>query len=166
MATATLLLNSSYEPLKVIPWYKAITLALLDKADILETYEGETLRSAHGQHPWPAVARLRSRVPWRTKGVKFNRINVYRRDDFTCQFCGTRCSVSKLTFDHVVPRAQGGETSWTNIVTACYACNQKKGARTPKQANMQLLSTPKEPKWFQTDLAGQTVKVWEPYLWA
>jgi 5-methylcytosine-specific restriction endonuclease McrA len=163
--TATLLLNASYEPLRVIPWHRAITLALLEKADILETYDGETIRSAHAEFAWPAVARLRQRVSWRNKGVRFSRLNVYRRDDFTCQFCGQRHAPSDLTFDHVVPKSQGGQTCWSNITTACVPCNQRKANRTPKQAGMALLSEPKEPKWFQRDLVSHSEKAWEPYLW-
>jgi 5-methylcytosine-specific restriction endonuclease McrA len=154
---ATLLLNASYEPLRVIPWHKAIVLALLQKADILETYEGVMVHSAHAEFPWPSVARLRTRVAWRNKSAKFNRKNVFRRDNYTCQFCGKHCEASHLTFDHVIPRALGGITVWSNIVTACIPCNQRKGGRTPQQAGMKLLSEPKDPG-SQVDLP----KVWNP----
>lgn len=164
MTTATLLLNASYEPLRVIPWHKAITLALLQKADILESYEGKILRATNDVYAWPAVARLRARVSWRDRGVRFSRSNVYRRDDFTCQFCGKRFAPGQLTFDHVLPKSHGGQTSWTNIVTACLSCNQRKGARTPKQAGMVLLREPCEPTWFQKDLVSYQ-DVWVPYLW-
>jgi len=164
MTTATLLLNASYEPLRVIPWHKAITLALLQKADILESYEGKVICATNDVYAWPAVARLRSRVSWRDRGVRFSRTNVYKRDDFTCQFCGKRHAPAQLTFDHVLPKSQGGPTSWTNIVTACLSCNQRKGAKTPKQAGMALLREPREPTWFQKDLVAYQ-EVWEPYLW-
>lgn len=164
--TATLLLNASYEPLKIISWQRAMVLTLTEKADILETYEGQGIRSADQSFPWPAVARLRSRVSWMNKGVRFSRINVYRRDEFTCQYCGTQFSPGKLTFDHVIPKSQGGRTNWKNIVTACVPCNQAKGAQTPEQAGMTLLKEPKAPRWFQSDLVSQRSSLWEPYLWA
>jgi len=163
--TATLLLNSSYEPLRTISWQRAITLSLLDKIDVLETYAGQSIRSARQDLPWPAVARLRGRVSWRSRGVRFSRINVYRRDNFTCQYCCRKHSVGNLTFDHVLPKSQGGATNWTNIVTACLPCNQHKGARTPEQAGMKLLRTPKKPQWFQQDLVSSPPALWKPYLW-
>jgi 5-methylcytosine-specific restriction endonuclease McrA len=77
--------------------------------------------------------------------VKFSRANIYTRDDFTCQYCATRFAPEDLTFDHVVPVAQGGRRSWENIVTACQPCNRQKDARTPAEAGMRLLRTPRRP---------------------
>jgi 5-methylcytosine-specific restriction endonuclease McrA len=75
-------------------------------------------------------------------------MNVYRRDEFTCQYCGAQPGASKLTFDHVVPRARGGRTEWTNIVTACTPCNARKAARTPAEARMALLRPPARPAYM------------------
>jgi 5-methylcytosine-specific restriction endonuclease McrA len=144
---STLLLNASFEPMKVIPWERAITLLVLEKADLVEAYD-EIVRSVSAQFAMPSVVRLRRLARGRRNGVKFSRMNVYRRDEFTCQYCGEQPGPSKLTFDHVVPRARGGRTEWTNIVTACTPCNAKKAARTPAEARMALLRSPARPAYM------------------
>ena len=65
------------------------------------------------------------------------------RDDHRCQYCSELFPTSELTFDHVVPVAQGGRKDWENIVTCCVQCNRSKGGRTPAQAGMQLLRAPR-----------------------
>jgi len=78
--------------------------------------------------------------------VKLNRRNIYARDASRCQYCGRAFSTRELTLDHVIPRVQGGENSWTNLVCACVRCNARKGGRTPSQAGMKLVRTPRQPK--------------------
>jgi 5-methylcytosine-specific restriction endonuclease McrA len=80
--------------------------------------------------------------------VKFSRENVLSRDNYQCQYCGHRFPRRQLNYDHVIPRAQGGKTVWTNVVSSCIPCNSWKGGRTPKQAGMQLLKVPERPKWL------------------
>lgn len=145
---ATLLLNAGFEPVKVISWQRAVTLLVLGKAELLEAYEGE-VRSASHAIDMPSVVRLRRGSRGRTnKGVKFCRGNVYRRDDFTCQYCGARPGASRLTFDHVLPRSRGGLTEWTNIVTACSTCNRDKADRTPSEAGLTLARPPIRPAYM------------------
>lgn len=166
--TRTLLLNATYEPLKVIDWRKAITLVFLDKVEALAHYD-EQIASARRTLRLPAVVRLTERVPWRRPAVRFNRRGVFARDGYTCQYCGQRLPVRDLTLDHVVPRAQGGVTSWTNIVTSCSECNQFKGDRTPEEANLKLRSRPYAPYWQlnagSEEAAQEVQRLWEPYLW-
>ncbi len=78
--------------------------------------------------------------------VKLNRRNIYARDGSRCQYCGKPFPTRELTLDHVVPRVQGGENSWTNLVCACVRCNARKGGRTPAQASMKLIRAPKRPR--------------------
>src|SRR5262249_24426894 len=78
--------------------------------------------------------------------VPFSRANIYARDDHRCQYCGDGFPTSELTFDHVVPVAQGGRKDWENIVTCCVTCNRKKGGRTPAEAGMHRLRMPKRPE--------------------
>lgn len=139
----TLLLNASGEPLRVISWQRAISLAMRGKVEVLERYES-LLRSAHHSYVMPAVVRLRvyQRQP---RGVAFSRYNVFRRDQFTCQYCGAQPGLSALTFDHVVPRARGGGTHWANIVTACGACNNRKADRSLEASKMHLARWPAAP---------------------
>jgi 5-methylcytosine-specific restriction endonuclease McrA len=79
--------------------------------------------------------------------VTFSRRNIFKRDHYICQYCGTQPGTDELTIDHIVPRAQGGVSSWTNCVLACVACNKRKADRTPREAGMQLRRQPVRPTW-------------------
>ncbi|MDL5045765.1 HNH endonuclease [Oscillatoria amoena NRMC-F 0135] len=81
------------------------------------------------------------------KEVKFTRANIFERDKYQCQYCGNHFERKDLNLDHVIPRHQGGPTTWDNVVCSCIKCNTKKGNRTPRQANMHLIRTPVKPKW-------------------
>lgn len=99
--------------------------------------------------------------------VKFNRINIFRRDNCTCQYCGGVFDRSELTLDHVIPRSLGGMTVWENIVCCCSKCNIKKGGRTPQAAGMKLRTKPRKPDWNPlSNLSVHAVKYkeWEPFL--
>lgn len=144
----SLLLNSSYEPMRIVSWQKALILWFQDKVDILE-YHATFARSARSSFQLPSVLRLRSYVRPRMNGaVRFCRENVYIRDNYTCQYCGNQLPPRQLTLDHVVPASKNGKKNWTNVVSACRDCNQRKANRTPKGANMPLLSDPKMPNWL------------------
>ncbi len=142
--TATLLLNASYEPMKVISWQRAVTLVYLGKVEVVEEYECD-IRGVNATLAMPSVVRLR-RYARQERRVKFSRANVYRRDGFACQYCGARPGAKDLTLDHVLPRAQGGRTEWTNIVACCITCNAHKANRTPEQARMALPRRPFRPE--------------------
>jgi len=94
----------------------------------------------------PKIVRLfgYDRRPLQT--VKLNRRNIYTRDNNLCQYCGRNFPSRELTLDHVVPRVQGGENTWSNLVCACVRCNARKGGRTPVQAGMRLVREPLKPK--------------------
>lgn len=79
--------------------------------------------------------------------VRFTRDNLFERDQYRCQYCGKNYSEEKLNMDHVIPRADGGRTSWENIVTACIPCNTQKANRLPHQAGMHLIKKPVRPRW-------------------
>lgn len=161
-----LLLNATYEPLLVINWRKAITMVLLGKAETIEA-QSMRVRSASASHELPSVLRLRRRVKVPRKSVRFSRSNVYRRDEYKCQYCGAARG-AVLTFDHVIPRSRGGDTTWENIVTSCARCNRKKGDQTPAEAGMSLETKPIEPRWWPFSLSsfdGKHPELWEPYLW-
>jgi 5-methylcytosine-specific restriction endonuclease McrA len=162
---ATLLLNAGFEPVKVISWQRAVTLLVLGKVELLEAYEAE-VRSTSRSIEMPSVVRLRRTGHGRArKGVKFCRGNVYRRDEFTCQYCGARPGASRLTFDHVLPRSRGGLTEWTNIVTACTDCNHAKADRTPEEAGLRLARTPVRPAYMHAVLAEDAQhESWRGYL--
>ena len=99
--------------------------------------------------------------------VRFSRLNVYARDKDTCQYCAKQLPRAELNLDHVVPRAQGGRTSWENVVCSCVPCNLKKGGRTPEQAGLRLLNRPTRPRWtpfFRGALRKNTYREWLPFL--
>ena len=105
----------------------------------------------------PKVLLLRRYDQLPAQEVKFTRDTVFERDDHRCQYCGDTFDTSDLNLDHVIPRDQGGKTSWENIVTSCIRCNSRKANRLPHQAQMHLLRKPTRPKWrpFVSSLIGQ-----------
>lgn len=145
---SALILNAGYEPLQVVCWQKALTLAFQDKVDILE-YHSSFVQSPSTRFQLPSVLRLRRYVsPYRGVVVKLSRTNLFLRDQHTCQYCGDRFSSSQLTVDHVIPLSQGGRHEWRNVVASCAPCNNKKGGCTPEQAEMPLLKKPFQPQWL------------------
>ncbi len=144
----TLLLNASFQPLKVISWRKAVILHFLDKVEIVEEYDRE-IRSVSQTIQLPAVIRLLKYVRLEKRSVKLSRETVFQRDHFTCQYCAQRFPFHKLTCDHVIPRSKGGKTSWDNLVTACLPCNTKKGSHPPEKVGISFRNKPMEPDWFQ-----------------
>lgn len=148
MTAQTLLLSAGYEPIKVVSWQRAITLLTLGKVEVIEEYDRQ-VRSPTVVLKMPAVVRLLQVFRRRKRRVRFSRVNIYARDKYRCQYCARKLPISELTYDHVLPRAQGGKTEWENIVAACADCNRKKGNRTPEQAGMQLLKRPVRPTSVQ-----------------
>jgi 5-methylcytosine-specific restriction endonuclease McrA len=141
-----LVLSPGFRPIARIPWERAITLLFLGKVEVIEEYEDRTIRSVTFELKMPSVVRFFRALTRRKPVVRFSRENVYARDGGRCQYCGDSIKRAEATYDHVVPRSQGGKTNWENIVIACVPCNQTKGGRTPDQARMQLKSTPVKPK--------------------
>lgn len=165
MQTA-LLLNASFEPLRVITWQRAITLFFMGKVEIIEEYDNH-IRSVSIAIKAPAVVRLLSYTK-RHKGTPpLSRVNIFARDDFECQYCGIDLSAKEATLDHVIPRSRGGVTSWTNIVTCCTKCNRRKGGKTPLEARMPLRKTPVQPDWLPVitfKLNGNIPSSWRNFL--
>lgn len=141
----TLVLNAGWQPVARIPWQRAITLLFLGKVELVEEYEDKTIRSVSFEVKMPSVVRFLRMLKRRKPVIRFSRENVYARDHGRCQYCGKDVTRSEATYDHVVPRSQGGGTHWENIVIACVPCNQAKGGKTPAQARMKLLTSPVKP---------------------
>jgi 5-methylcytosine-specific restriction endonuclease McrA len=141
-----LVLNADYRPLSYLPlslwtWQDAIKAAYLDRVDIVAEYD-TVVRSPSTEIRIPSVVVLKDYVKPQ-KRVAFTRFNLFLRDEFCCQYCGTK---GDLTFDHVVPRARGGVTSWRNVVAACSPCNLRKGARSLAQVGFHLRKPPCQPE--------------------
>lgn len=144
MDIRTLLLTPWMTPARVISWERAVVLSFLGKVEVVCEYE--LLISAPSLTiKAPAVVRQRRAIAPRPKRPAFSRANVLCRDNFTCQYCGERKSIDQLNMDHVEPRSRGGKTTWENIVTSCYPCNQRKAGRTPEEASMRLAKRPVRP---------------------
>jgi 5-methylcytosine-specific restriction endonuclease McrA len=130
----------SYYPLSLWPWQEAIKAAWLDRVDIVAEYD-EVVRSPSTVIKIPSVVVLKDYVKPQ-KRVAFTRFNLFLRDEFCCQYCGSK---GDLTFDHVVPRARGGFTSWENVVAACAPCNLAKGSKSLHRSGLTLRRPPRQP---------------------
>ncbi|HNS16106.1 MAG TPA: HNH endonuclease [Syntrophorhabdaceae bacterium] len=163
----TLLLNTTFEPISVLSWKKAITLVFLGKVEVLREYERE-IKGVSISIRQPAVIRLQRFVRNNHTQVKFSRRNIFIRDDYTCQYCGERFDSKGLTCDHITPRSRGGITEWTNIVTSCIRCNLKKGDKLPEEAGMHPRKRPSRPNGFYMLMLHLGVKAfpenWREYL--
>lgn len=143
-----LVLNASYEPIKIVSWQKAILLWFQGKVEVIEHHDVH-VRSVNLSFQLPSVIILKRFVKTKKEiAIRFSRENVYLRDNYSCQYCDREFSTKELTLDHVLPVSLGGKKSWHNIVTACKACNQKKGNKTPEEAKMPLKKLPSTPRWL------------------
>ena len=129
--------------------------------------EDDWVRTSNSQIQVPRVIRLLGYEKLPKHTVKFNRRNIFARDNNQCQFCGKKFSTTELSLDHVIPRSQGGLTTWENIVCSCVACNVRKGGRTPKQAHMGLIRKPEKPKrspMLNLKLSHKKYESWRTFL--
>jgi 5-methylcytosine-specific restriction endonuclease McrA len=147
----TLLLDQGYQPLRVIPWQRALCMHFVGKVEVVTEHRW-SIRTIARAFPAPAVVRLLRNVKVRPLYVRFSRENVYLRDGHRCQYCGKHCRAPDLTLDHVLPRSRGGKTHWRNVVTCCVKCNRKKGRATPVEADMPLRQDPVRPKWLSAKI--------------
>ena len=159
-----LVLNATFEPINVCTVRRAVVLLLKDKAEVIEHGDWQ-LHSATHTIAGPVVIRLVTyvRIPRGTHRRKITRRAVFARDNWTCQYCGSR---SSLTVDHVVPRSKGGLSSWENIVASCAPCNRRKGNALPRQAGMRLLRQPRTPSVhvFIQVASPSIPAAWQAYL--
>ncbi len=192
LETNVLVLNRFYMAIRVVNVRRAFTLLYRDCAEVIDQESGqyvsydfeswcelsqltsmdkqpgeEFIQAVGFELQVPRIARLTrfDKMPMQT--VRFNRKNLFARDEHTCQYCGKHESSQKLSLDHVVPRSHGGPTTWENIVCCCLRCNSRKGGRTPKQARMQLRTAPVKPR--VSPLLVQSVedpryKCWKTFL--
>jgi 5-methylcytosine-specific restriction endonuclease McrA len=189
---SVLVLNRHYQPIHVTNVRRAFSLLYLGVARVVDpefkTFDFDSWAQlsaelgtdgmANGRRhdvirtvnrairvPRVIVLQLYDRIP-KTK-VRFSRHNIYMRDSNTCQYCGEEKARVELNLDHVVPRAQGGRTTWENVVCCCIDCNLSKGARTPEQAGLTLLKQPIRPRWtptFRTNGGRVRYREWLPFL--
>lgn len=142
LTSPVLVLNLNYEPINVCNARRAFLLIFRGKAELLENGRGQ-VHSVREVFDLPSIIRLVYMVKRPFAKRKLSKKEVLLRDRHTCQYCGLKNKV--LTLDHVIPRRQGGNQSWENIVSACIPCNHRKAGRTPREAGMTLLRRPKAP---------------------
>jgi 5-methylcytosine-specific restriction endonuclease McrA len=178
----TLVLNRNWQPIHVTTVVRALVLLWNDSARVVEpeeyrlyTWDDWAALEVAGEEPCIRSTRLRLRVPevvslthydrLPSTAVTFSRRNVAKRDHSTCQYCGAQPGGESITIDHVIPRSQGGTSSWTNCVAACEACNARKADRTPEQAGMRLRRRPARPEWKPLYSASGTRNAsWDRFL--
>ena len=144
-ACPALVLNADYRPLSYYPlslwsWQDAVKAVFLDRVNILSHYD-RSVHSPSFEMRLPSVVSLKTYVR-PARHPAFTRFNVFLRDRFSCQYCG---ALDDLTFDHLIPRSRGGQTTWDNVVTACSPCNLAKGGKMPKDAKMWPAQMPHRP---------------------
>ena len=192
LSSSVLVLNRMYLAVHVISVRRALSLLCRELAEVIHIEDGrysnysfeswreiselkrefkepheDWIRSVNFELQVPRVIRLMiyDRLPRQT--IRFNRRNIFARDNNRCQYCGKRFVTSELSLDHVHPRSQGGDTTWDNIVCCCVKCNVKKGGRTPEQAHMHLIKPPVKPKrspMLTIKLGNPKYESWKSFL--
>ncbi|NOK03409.1 MULTISPECIES: HNH endonuclease [Myxococcus] len=179
--SAVLVLNRYYQPVHVTSVKRAFSLLYLGVAKAIDSqyrlYEFADWAELSATQDCITTIERTIRVPrvlvlsaydHLPRGrVRFSRLNIYARDNDTCQYCGKNLPRSELNLDHVMPRTQGGKTTWENVVCSCVPCNLRKGGRTPEQAHMKLLKKPVRPRWtplFRGATRKVTYREWLPFL--
>jgi 5-methylcytosine-specific restriction endonuclease McrA len=164
MNEPVLVLNANYEPLNVCTTKRAMGLIFAGKAEMIENGRGY-IKTVQDLFPRPSVIRIGYMIKRPRPRVRLSKREVFRRDGYTCQYCGTR--TGRLTLDHVVPRHMGGRYAWENLVTACASCNLRKGGRALDQSPMSLNHKPHEPNASALYLFGNHLndnEGWRRYL--
>ena len=170
--TDVLLLNASYEPLRILSVERATRLILRGR---VEAASEETVRIPTSSGEWfvPRVLRLRRYVNVPKLHVKWSKRAVLRRDNWTCIYCGVRAGdlrgsrkigAADFSVDHILPQSRGGSNTWGNTACACRECNQRKGNRTPQEAGMKLLWEPRRPRVDYLVARGEVPASWKVYV--
>ncbi len=188
LSQQVLVLNRLWQAVNVCSVKRALSLLFQGHAQVVlstsdgafQTFTFNEWQDFSRQEPHPECIRtisLRIRIPrvimlvifdrQPRKEVKFTRHNIFERDRNTCLYCGGTFDRTELNLDHVVPRDQGGPTSWENIVCSCIACNTRKANRTPQEAGMRLIRKPRRPKWrpfIQINLSLHYHDSWKHFI--
>lgn len=137
------LYNVSYQKIVDIDWKHAVILMINGKVSSCTEDEYVDIPTSSGVFKLPLHVVLKKYVNIPYREVSTSRKNIFKRDDYTCQYCEIKLDSETATVDHVLPRCRGGKHEWQNVVTCCLRCNRKKGDKTPNEANMPLRKTPK-----------------------
>jgi 5-methylcytosine-specific restriction endonuclease McrA len=163
LSNPVLQLNSGWLPICVTTvmdamckLYDGTAKAVSEDYNVYDFDSWAALRVTENE-PYLTTARLKLKVPdvivlneyggVPAQTLSCTRANIYKRDQFTCQYCGSRPGSEELTIDHIKPRSKGGKTEWTNCVLACWKCNSKKASKTLAEAGLKLMKKPVKPNW-------------------
>lgn len=143
----TLVVDAGFQPVNMIDGFDALVMVLTEKAEIISAYD-KVVRSVSLTFQLPKIIKLKRMVTAIRKAtqISYSKYNVHIRDNHTCQYCSKKLNNKTATIDHILPKSRGGQNTWENTVTACGVCNTRKDNKTPREANMRLLRTPKKPK--------------------
>jgi len=153
MKGRVLIVNQNDMPLSIHEMDRAMLLWDKNKAGIVEVYDDQFFDVFGEKIGLPAVMRMNYFVKINKKRPLrdfYSKVNIWKRDGGRCQYCGRKVSVREFTVDHIIPRCKGGQSIWTNIVTACKKCNNKKDCKTLKEAGMKLIKRPVVPDIVET----------------
>ncbi|MCI0714708.1 MAG: HNH endonuclease [Chlorobi bacterium] len=144
---------------------RAVVLMFLGKAELIASKDSKKVSSVRISMPFPTIVRLRVYIKVPYKKIVLSRKNILRRDSHRCQYCNR--SDVPLTIDHIIPKSKGGDDTWENLAAACVKCNNKKGDRSPGDANMSLIKKPTKPSHitFMKHFVGKIDEEWKPYLY-
>ncbi len=168
-----LLLNASYEPLKVLPATRALQMLVRGTVEPVTDVLAARFRSPSVTLSVPTVIRLRRYIAVPRRNATWSKPGVLERDNFTCVYCGLRpgdwrdgrtLSKGDFTIDHIVPRSRTGGNTWGNTACACKGCNHRKADRTPHEAGMRLRWEPKIPRVGYLVVSGEIPECWKIYL--
>lgn len=160
---AVLVLNADFSPLTLCSVERAFLLVYLKKAEIISDIKEKALRSVSHHYPFPSVIKVGKYINLPYRGVVLTRHNVFKRDQFICQYCGVN---KDLTLDHLIPKSKGGLSTWTNLVTACKSCNTRKGDYKPEDVGLKLVRKPARPSYvmFLRSTSKNLRADWLPFL--
>lgn len=161
--TQVLVLNQDYQAISVCKAEKALILLIGQKAELINDVADRKFRSVKRDFQFPSIIRLYRYVPIPYRKVALNRENIFRRDGYTCVYCGSKY---ELTLDHLIPSSKGGRTAWDNLLTACRECNSLKGDSHFEEVGLALNVKPFRPSWimYLRQFTGLVREEWKPYL--
>jgi 5-methylcytosine-specific restriction endonuclease McrA len=178
-----LVLNRSWLPMQLANVKRSMTLLFKGHAEVVcpETFRTYSfnawkqqsrpaaqrcLHTPHFSIALPEVMVLRNFNRVVKRQLRFNRRNIFIRDENTCQYCGQRLPTRELTLEHICPVSRGGASDWENVVLACKSCNRKKANRTPQEAGMRLLREPRKPRGLSSPIPHmpEPRSAWTPFL--
>lgn len=167
MSKDCLVLNASYIPIETISWQDAFTKIFNGRAYAIEYYDDEVIHTPSDEFLKPAVIVCveYNKIPYRS--IVFSKRMVYKRDNYTCQYCRKQLDGVNMTLDHILPKSKGGRSSFENTVCCCEPCNAFKANRTLKEAKMSLICKPKVPKMSPIRAKFSNIHIldeWKTYI--